>query len=160
MSTRARRRIVATGHVVAFGIASALSVICALAGAALCGSQSARSRRLLERGFRVTARVVEAIPQLTAGQAFPSDAARIVVEYEFDGMKRRETITLARTPQDSYHIGDRLDVMAADGRPPRVRTSEEPNIRYGTIEQIAGAVLVILAALPLFIMFSVHALTP
>jgi hypothetical protein len=31
---------------------------------------------------------------------------------------------------------------------------------YGTVEQITGAALVILAALPLFIMLSVHALTP
>jgi len=152
---------VAAGHVVAFGVASTLSAACALAGAYLCGLQFARSRRLLERGSHVTAQVVAAIPQHAAGQAFPTDAARIVVEYELDGVVHRETILLARTPQDSYQVGDRIEVMtAADGRPPHVRTSEEPNICYGTLEQIAGAVLVILAALPLFIMFSVHALTP
>jgi hypothetical protein len=151
---------VAAGHVVAFGIAGGISIASALGGAYLCASQFTRSRRLLERGSRVTARVVEAIPQHAAGQAFPSDAARIVVEYDFDGITRRETIVLARTPQDSYRVGDALEVMAAEGRAPHVRTSEEPNIAYGTFEQIAGAVLVILAALPLFIMLSVHALTP
>jgi hypothetical protein len=152
---------VAAGHVVAFAVASALSVVSALAGAHLCALQFARSRRLLERGSHVTARVVEAIPQHAAGQAFPSDAARIVVEYECGGAVRRETIVLSRTPQDSYRVGESIEVMAAvDGRHPHVRTSEEPNICYGTVEQIAGAALVILAALPLFIMLSVHALTP
>jgi len=151
---------VAAGHVVAFGIAIALSVACAAAGARLCALQFARSRRLLSCGSHVTAQVVEAIPQHQAGQSFPSDAARIVVEYEFEGAVRRDIIMLARTPQDSYRVGDRIEVMAAEGRAPHVRTSEEPNIAYGTFEQLAGAALVILAALPLFIMLSVHALTP
>jgi hypothetical protein len=151
---------VAADHVVAFGIAAVVSAACAAAGARLCALQFTRSRRLLERGSRVTARVVQAIPEHCAGQSFPSDAARIVVEYEFDGTVRRDTIMLARTPQDSYRIGDRIEVMAAEGRAPHVRTNDEPNIAYGTIEQIAGAALVILAALPLFIMLSVHALTP
>ncbi|HZU56282.1 MAG TPA: hypothetical protein VFA06_10475 [Actinocrinis sp.] len=150
----------AAGHVVAFGIAAGVSIVTAVAGALLCGSQFTRSRRLLQRGSHVTARVVEAIPQHAAGQSFPSDAARIVVEYEIEGTKHRETILLARTSQDSYRIGDELEVMAGCGRSPHVRTHEEPNIVYGTVEQITGAALVILAALPLFIMLSVHALTP
>lgn len=150
----------AAGNVVAFGVAVALSVAAGVGGALLCGSQFTRSRRLLERGSHVTARVVEAFPQNRAGQSFPSDAARIVVEYEIAGMTCRDTIRLARTSQESYQIGDTIDVLASAGRAPHVRTSEEPNIAYGTIEQIAGAVLVILAALPVFIMFSVHALTP
>jgi hypothetical protein len=151
---------VAAGHVVAFGIAIGISAVSAFAGAYLCARQFTRSRQLLEHGSHVTARVVEAIPEHEAGQSFPSDAARIVVEYEIDGTTRRETITLARTPQDSYRVGDQIEVLAADGHPPHVRTHEEPNICYGTFEQIAGAALLILAALPLFIMFSVHALTP
>ncbi|MBS2961666.1 hypothetical protein KGA66_01310 [Actinocrinis puniceicyclus] len=150
----------AAGHVAAFVIAAGASIVTAVAGALMCGSQFTRSRRLLQRGSHVTARVVEAIPRHPAGQAFPSDAARIVVEYEIGATTHRETIVLARTSQDSYHVGDELEVMAGCGRPPHVRTDEEPNIAYGTIEQIAGAVLVILAALPLFIMLSVHALTP
>lgn len=150
----------AAGNVVAFSIAAAVSAVCIVAGAHLCALQFTRSRRLLERGSHVTAQVVEAIPEHCAGQSFPSDAARIVVEYEFDGALHRDTIMLARTPQDRYRIGDRIDVMAAEGRAPHVRTNEEPNIAYGTIEQIAGAALVILAGLPLFIMLSVHALTP
>lgn len=150
----------AAGHVVAFGIAGGVSVFCAVAGAYLCALQFTRSRRLLERGSHVTAQVVEAIPQHAAGQAFPSDAARIVVEYEIDGTTHRETIVLARTSQDGYQVGDRIEVMASEGGAPHVRTKEEPNIAYGTIEQLAGAALVILAALPLFIMLSVHALTP
>lgn len=150
----------AAGHVVAFGIAAAVSIATAIAGSLLCGSQFTRSRRLLQRGSHVTARVVEAIPQHPAGQSFPSDAARIVVEYEIEGSKHRETILLARTSQESYRIGEELEVMAGCGRAPHVRTNEEPNIAYGTIEQITGAALVILAALPLFIMLSVHALTP
>ncbi len=150
----------AAGNVVAFSIAVALSVSAGIGGALLCTSQFSRSRRLLEHGAHVTARVVEAIPPLRAGQSFPSDAARIVVEYEFAGMTCRDTIRLARTSQESYQVGDTIEVLASIGRAPHVRTSEEPNIAYGTIEQIAGAVLVILAALPVFIMFSVHALTP
>ena len=151
----------ATDHVVAFGVAAAFSVAFTVAGAYLCARQFTRSRRLLEHGAQVTAQVVEAIPQHRAGQSFPSDAARIVVEYELDGTLRRETIMLTRTPQDSYRIGDRIEVLTTtDGRAPHVRTCDEPNIAYGTLEQITGAVLVILAALPLFIMFSVHALTP
>ena len=150
----------AAGHVVAFGIAATASIVTAVAGTLLCGSQFTRSRRLLQRGSHVTARVVEAIPPHPAGQSFPSDAARIVVEYEVDGAKHRETILLARTSQDSYRIGDELEVMTGCGRSPHVRTNEEPNIAYGTFEQIAGAALVIIAALPLFIMLSVHALTP
>lgn len=150
----------AAGHVVAFTVAAGASIVTAVAGALLCGSQFARSRRLLQRGSRVTARVVEAIPQHPAGQSFPTDAARIVVEYEIAGSTHRETILLVRTSQDSYRVGDELDVVAGCGRAPHVRTNEEPNIAYGTVEQIAGAVLVILAALPLFIMLSVHALTP
>ena len=150
----------ATDHVVAFGVAAVLSVACAVAGARLCVLQFRRSRRLLEHGSPVTAQVVEAIPQHCAGQSFPSDAARIVVEYEFEGAVRRDTIMLVHTPQDSYRVGDRIEVMAAEGRGPHVRTNEEPNIAYGTMEQIAGATLVILAPLPFFIMLSVHALTP
>jgi hypothetical protein len=150
----------ASGHVVAFGVATAGSILAAVAGALLCGSQFTRSRRLLQRGSRVTARVVEAIPRHPVGQAFPSDAARIVVEYEMDAAVHRETILLVRTSHDSYHVGDHLEVLAGCGRPPHVRTNEEPNIAYGTIEQIAGAALMILAALPVFIMLSVHALTP
>jgi hypothetical protein len=151
---------VATDHVVAFGIAVVVSIACAVAGARLCALQFTRSRRLLERGSHVTARVVAAIPEHCAGQSFPPDAARIVVEYEFDGAVRRDTIMLARTPQDSYRVGDRIEVLTAEGRAPHVRTDEEPNIAYGTIEQIAGAALVILAALPLFMMLSIHALMP
>jgi hypothetical protein len=151
---------VTTVHVVAFGVAIALSVACAVGGARLCALQFARSRRLLQRGCHVTAQVVEAIPQHRAGQSFPTDAARIVVEYELAGAVRRETIMLSRTPADSYRVGDRIEVMAAEGRAPHVRTSEEPNIAYGTAEQIIGAALVILAALPLFIMLSVKALVP
>lgn len=150
----------AAGNVVAFGVAVALSVSAGIGGALLCASQFTRSRRLLERGSQVTARVVEAFPSHSAGQSFPSDAARIVVEYEIAGMTCRDTIRLARTSQESYRVGDTIEVLASGGRAPHVRTSEEPNIAYGTIEQIAGAVLVILAALPVFIMFSVHALTP
>ena len=150
----------ATGHVEAFSVAIALSLVCVTTGTALCALQFARSRRLLSCGSHVTAQVVEAIPQHETGQSFPSDAARIVVEYEFEGAVRRDTIMLTRTPQDSYRVGDRIEVMAAEGRSPHVRTSEEPNIAYGTFEQVAGAALVILAALPLFIMFSVHTLTP
>ena len=150
----------AAGHVVAFGIAVGLGVSAGIGGAFLCASQFTRSRRLLEHGAHVTARVVEAIPQQRAGQSFPSDAARIVVEYELGGAMRRDTIRLARTTQESYRIGDMIEVMVSAGRAPQVRTIEEPNIAYGTIEQIAGAVLVILAMLPFFIMFSVHALTP
>lgn len=150
----------AAGNVVAFGVAVALSVSAGIGGALLCSSQFTRSRRLLEHGLHVTARVVEAFPPNRAGQSFPSDAARIVVEYELAGMTCRDTIRLARTSQERYRIGDSIDVLASVGRAPHVRTSEEPNIAYGTIEQIAGAVLVILAALPLFIMFTVHALTP
>ena len=150
----------AAGNVVAFSIAVALSVSAGIGGALLCTSQFSRSRRLLEHGSHVTARVVEAIPPHRAGQSFPSDAARIVIEYEIAGMPYRDTIRLARTSQESYQVGDMIDVLASCGRAPHVRTSEEPNIAYGTVEQIAGAVLVILAALPLIIMFSVHALTP
>jgi hypothetical protein len=147
-------------HVVAFTIAVGASVSCALAGAFLCGRQSAHSRRLLENGSRVTARVVEVIPQHPVGQAFPTDAGRIVVEYELGDAARHETIVLVRKPSQCYRVGDHIDVMAADGHPPHVRTDDEPNVSYGTMEQIAGAVLVILAALPLFMMFSAHALTP
>lgn len=147
-------------NVVAFGIAVGLSIAAGIGGALLCGSQFTRSRRLLDHGSQVTARVVEAIPQHRAGQSFPSDAARIVIEYEIAGTMYRDTIRLARTSQESYRIGDTIEVLASFGRAPHVRTSDEPNIAYGTVEQIAGAALVILAALPLFIMFSVHALTP
>ena len=59
----------AAGHVVAFGIAAAVSIATAIAGSLLCGSQFTRSRRLLQRGSHVTARVVEAIPQHPAGQS-------------------------------------------------------------------------------------------
>jgi hypothetical protein len=151
---------VAAGNVVEFGVAVAMSVIAGVGGALLCTSQFSRSRRLLEHGSHVSARVVEAIPPHRAGQSFPSDAARIVIEYELAGTTVRDTIRLARTSQESYQVGDTIDVLASCGRAPHVRTSDEPNIAYGTIEQIAGAVLVILAALPVFIMFSVHALTP
>ena len=82
------------------------------------------------------------------------------MEYEFGGETRRETIVLGQTSDERYHVGERIEVFAASGLPPRVRTAEEPNIAYGTPEQIVGAVLVILAGLPLFIMLSVHALTP
>lgn len=150
----------AAGHVVAFGVAAALSVATGLSGALLCGSQFTRSRRLLEHGSAVTARVVEAIPRQAAGQSFPTDSARIIVEYEIGQQTHRETILLTHSAADRYRVGDLIDVRASCGRAPHVRTADEPNIAYGTVEQIAGAVLVILAALPLFIMFSVHALTP
>ncbi len=150
----------AAGNVVAFSIAVGLSVSAGIGGAYLCSSQFTRSRRLLETGAHLTARVVEAIPQHRAGQSFPSDAARIVVEYELGGTTYRDTIRLARTSQESYRIGDTIEIVVRFGRAPQVRTLDEPNIAYGTMEQIAGAVLVILALLPLFIMFSVHALTP
>lgn len=150
----------AAGNVVAFSIAVGLSISAGIGGALLCSSQFTRSRRLLERGAHVTARVIEAIPQHRAGQSFPSDAARIVVEYELGGTTYRDMIRLARTSQESYRVGDAIEVVVWFGRAPKIRTIDEPNIAYGTMAQITGAVLVILAMLPLFIMFSVHALTP
>jgi hypothetical protein len=151
---------VAAGHVVAFSVAIGLSAVCATSGACLCNLRVSRARRLLTRGTRATARIVEVVPSCAAGQAFPSDAARIVVEYPLGDAVHRETIVLANTAEECYRVGDALEVYAAPGLPPRARTSDEPNITYGTIEQVVGAALVILAGLPLFIMFSVHALTP
>ena len=150
----------AAGHVVAFVIAVGFSAASAIAGTLLCRLQVTRSRRLLTEGTSAVAHVVEIVPQHPAGQSFPHDAARIVIEYKWDGSVRRETIVLARTPEENYQVGDALDVLVAEGPQPHVRTCDEPNIAYGTVEQIAGAALLILAALPLFIMFDVHALTP
>ena len=150
----------AAGHVVAFVIAVGFSVASAIAGTHLCRLQLTRSRRLLTEGTAAVAHIVEIVPQHPVGQSFPLDAARIVVEYTWDEGTRRETIVLVRTPEDRYRVGDPLDVLVAEGPSPHVRTSDEPNIAYGTFEQIAGAALLILAALPLFIMFDVHALTP
>jgi hypothetical protein len=151
---------VAASHVVAFAIAVGFSAGSAIAGIFLCRLQVTRARRLLTDGKQAVAHIVEVVPQHPAGQSFPLDAARIVIEYKWDGSLRRETIVLARTPEDRYRVGDALDVLVAEGPSPHVRTCEEPNIAYGTAEQIAGAALLILAALPLFIMFDVHALTP
>jgi hypothetical protein len=151
---------VAAGHVVAFVIAVGFSAASATTGMRLCRLQVIRSRRLLTEGVVAAACIVEIVPQIPVGQSFPLDAARIVVEYKWDGGMRREAIVLARTPETLYKVGDALDVLVAEGPSPHVRTYEEPNIAYGTAEQIAGAALLILAALPLFIMFDVHALTP
>lgn len=150
----------AAGRVVAFCVAVGLSALCAVVGAYLCHQSAMRTRRLLSCGTRASAKILEVVPRHPTAQAFPSDAGRIVVEYEFGGETRRETIVLGQTSDERYHVGERIEVFAASGLPPRVRTAEEPNIAYGTPEQIVGAVLVILAGLPLFIMLSVHALTP
>jgi hypothetical protein len=151
---------VAAGHVVAFAIAVGFSLATATAGTLLCRLQVTRSRRLLTSGTLAVAHIVEVVPQHPAGQSFPLDAARIVVEYKWEEAMRRETIVLARTPEERYKVGDPIDVLFAEGSTPHVRTCDEPNIAYGTLEQIAGAALLILAFLPLFIMFDVHALTP
>ena len=150
----------AAGHVVAFAIAVGFSITSAIGGTLLCRLQVTRSRRLLSEGTAAQGRIIEVVPQHPAGQSFPLDAARIVVEFKWDEALRRETIVLARTPEDRYKVGDELDVLVAEGPVPHIRTCDEPNIAYGTREQIAGAALLILAALPLFIMFNVHALTP
>lgn len=150
----------AVGPVVAFAIAVTASVGSAAAGFYLCRLPFMRSRRLLACGSRAKASIVEVVPKHPAGQEFPSDSARIVVEYEAQGASHRETIVLVRTPEESYHVGDHIEVLTSPGRSPRARTSDEPNICYGTAEQIIGAALLILAALPYFIMLSAHALTP
>jgi hypothetical protein len=150
-----------SGPVVAFSLAVGVSTASAAVGAILCHAPFARSRRLLVHGTRTDASIVDIVPKHAVGQEFPSDAARLVVEFEVDGAMRRETITLTRTLESDYRVGDRIVVLtASSGRLPRTRTVEEPNICYGSAEQILGAVLLICAALPYFIMLSVHALTP
>jgi hypothetical protein len=151
---------VAAGPVIAFAIAVAASLGSAAAGFHLCRLPIVRSRRLLSSGSRATASIVKVVPKHPAGQEFPSDSARIVVEYEAQGCPHRETILLMRTPEERYHVGDDIEVLISPGRSPRARTSDEPNVCYGTTEQIIGASLLILAALPYFIMLSAHALTP
>ena len=150
----------AAGDVVAFTGALVFSAAAAAAGAYLCRMRINKSRRLLKRGECTAARILEVVPHHPAGQAFPADSARIVVEFRLCGSVRRETIVLARTGEERYRVGDSIEVLCGAGRPPLARTRDEPNIAYGTAEQITGAILIILAALPVFIMLSVHALTP
>lgn len=149
-----------SGPFVAFSVSVALSAASAAIGFALCRSPFSRSKRLLAGGERTEASIVRVVPRHPAGQEFPSDAARIIVEFQHGAAARREEIVLSRTSEDGYQVGDHIEVLTADGRAPRARTRDEPNISYGTVEQIVGATLLILAALPYVIMLSVNGLMP